>query len=70
MAVDSLSKILLNKYICNTYGVPGTLGDSGDRKDKEQSSRYGAVEANPTRNHEVPGLIPGLAQWVEDPALL
>ena len=24
---------------------------------------------NPTRNHEVVGLVPALAQWVKDPAL-
>jgi len=24
---------------------------------------------NPTRNHEVSGLIPGLAQWVKDSVL-
>ena len=29
------------------------------------SSRHGAAEKNPTRNHEVAGLIPGLAQWVK-----
>ena len=30
---------------------------------------HGTVEMNPTRNHEVMGLIPGLAQWVKDLAL-
>ena len=36
---------------------------------KSWSSRYGAVETNPTRNHEVSGSIPGPAQWAGDPAL-
>ena len=39
------------------------------KKEKAGSSRHGAVEMNPSRNHEVAGSIPDLAQWVKDLAL-
>ena len=37
--------------------------------DRHWSSHCGAAETNPTRNHDVVGWIPGLAQWVKDLAL-
>ena len=38
-------------------------------KENSWSSHHGSVEMNPTRNDEVLGSIPGLAQWVKDLAL-
>ena len=39
-------------------------------KTKGGSSRHGAAETNLTRNLEIAGSIPGLAQWVKDLAWL
>ena len=40
-----------------------------NQKEKDRSSHCGAVEKNLTRNCEVVGTIPGLAQWDKDQAV-
>ena len=52
-------------------GVPGLpVSSEIHQQGKSGSSRGGAAEGNPTRNHEFADFIPGLTQWVKDPALL
>ena len=46
----------------------GQKGETS-KVEKTGSSHRGAAEMNPTGNHEVVGLIPGLTQCVKDPAL-
>jgi len=41
----------------------------GDLNTGLRSSHLGTAKTNLTRNHEVAGSIPGLSQWVKDPAL-
>ena len=52
----------------NKYKIPTMISDI--KKRYMGSSHRGSVVTNLTRIHEDSGLIPGLAQWVKDLALL
>ena len=68
-----LSDQLFAGDICTKVGIPcvppSHSGAPLPSKRWSRSSRRGTVLTNMTRNHEVAGLIPALAQWVKDPAL-
>ena len=48
----------------------GACGPSGEVKNEAGSSRCGAAETNPTRNHEFAGYIPDLARQFKKLVLL
>ena len=46
-----------------------TKKQTNKQRSEPWNSRCGTVVNNPTRSHEVAGLIPDLAQWIKDLAL-
>ena len=55
--------------ICFVLWILNPVSELNIYKWIDRSSHCGAAEMNPTSTHEDAGSIPGLTQWVNDPAL-
>ena len=62
-------KRILQTVICQQTGQPRRNGCIF-RNLQLRSSHHGSAEMNLVSIHEYVGSIPGLSQWVKDPALL
>ena len=49
--------------------MPSILGENLIENEKKGVPIVEQWLTNPNRNHEVAGLIPALAQWIDDPAM-
>ena len=63
-----MPRISPSPILTKNYLAPN-LNTAEIKKPKRRSSHCGATETNLTSIHEDVGWIPGLAQWVNNPAL-